>query len=35
MVKVYVSLIVDLLHSGHIKVLKKAASLGSVYLLDF
>ena len=30
MKKVYVSVICDLLHAGHIKVLKKAASLGEV-----
>ncbi|NQY21619.1 MAG: phosphoenolpyruvate mutase [Campylobacteraceae bacterium] len=30
MKRVYVSLIADLLHAGHIKVLKKAASLGKV-----
>jgi phosphoenolpyruvate phosphomutase len=30
MKKVYVSMIADLLHSGHIKVLKKAAELGEV-----
>lgn len=30
MKKVYVSLIADLLHAGHIKVLKKAAELGEV-----
>tara|TARA_Y100000589_G_scaffold210316_1_gene198403 strand:+ start:3838 stop:5157 length:1320 start_codon:yes stop_codon:yes gene_type:complete len=30
MSKVYVSLIADLLHAGHMKVLKKAASLGEV-----
>ena len=30
MKKVYVSMIADLLHSGHIKILKKAAELGEV-----
>ncbi len=30
MKKVYVSLIADLLHAGHINILKKASALGEV-----